>query len=121
MNLYIDARALQMPKWQGQQFYVYRILEQMTSLGTEHTFHLHFTRCETVKCEIVELFGFPAERIIVAPCAVDRPDPDAPDARPVLLPEGAPFFLMVNPGAANKNWQDALAAFALYTERHPEE
>lgn len=42
MNLYVDARALQKPHWRGEQFYVHRLLQEMTELGGEHAFHLHF-------------------------------------------------------------------------------
>jgi glycosyltransferase involved in cell wall biosynthesis len=81
-------------------------------------FELVFTVSETVKRELIDLFAVPAERIVVGHNAVDAPHDDEPDARPPAVPDGAPFFLMVNPGRAHKNWQVVLAAFADYIRRH---
>lgn len=75
------------------------------------------TISETVKREIVELLDVDPIRIVVASCAVDRPAPDAPADRPSTVPAGADFVLMVNPGGANKNWQDALEGFARFAGR----
>lgn len=83
-----------------------------------HSFRLIVTISETVKREIVELFAVDPERIVVAPCAVDRPACEAPPQRPVALDDGATFLLMVNPGGANKNWQDALDAYARFARVH---
>lgn len=77
-------------------------------------FQLIVTISETVKREIVELLDVDPDRIVVASCAVDRPDREAPAERPPAVPAGADFLLMVNPGGANKNWQDALAGFARF-------
>lgn len=77
-------------------------------------FDLIVTISETVKQEIVELLDVDADRIVVASCAVDRPDPEASAERPAAVPQGASFVLMVNPGGANKNWRDALAGFARF-------
>lgn len=77
-------------------------------------FDLIVTISDTVKGEIVGLLDVDPDRIVVAPCAVDRPDPEAPAERPAAVPRDASFMLMVNPGGANKNWQDALAGFARF-------
>jgi glycosyltransferase involved in cell wall biosynthesis len=42
MNIYIDARALQKPDWQGEQVYVHSLLTAMAHAAPEHHFHLHF-------------------------------------------------------------------------------
>jgi glycosyltransferase involved in cell wall biosynthesis len=42
MNLYLDARALQKPYWQGEQFYISRMIREMIRLENRDTFHLHF-------------------------------------------------------------------------------
>lgn len=220
MDLYFDARALQRPGWQGQQFYVYHILSALIAQAEEHRLHLHFgwddwdpridllcgppqvdirrhpgrvrshlalpfeilrtrsrvhyrmynedapmhvpmpcpvvinvldngrhlmphyygisdvdalqrrtrryihefaaivTISQTVKTEIRELFGVPEEKIVVAPCAVESPEPTLLPVRPERLPAGRPFFLMMNPGNAHKNWQDTLTAFARYIRRN---
>ncbi len=70
---------------------------------------LVFAISETGRQEIAECFGVPLDRIVVAPCSVSAPDvpPSAPDG----LVGDAPFFLMVNPGRRNKNWEIVLAAF----------
>ena len=78
-----------------------------------------FTLSETVKAEMVDLFSVRPEQVVVAPCAVDRPDMTVQGERPKALAAGRPFFLMVNMGRAYKNWQDVVAAFALYLEAHP--
>ncbi len=77
-------------------------------------FDLIITISQTVKSEIVELFAVDPQRIVVAPCAVDPPAGAAPGERPPALAAERPFVLMVNPGGANKNWQDALAGFARF-------
>lgn len=219
MNLYVDARVLQKPHWRGEQLYVHRLLREMTKIGDEHRFHLHFgwegwdpridallagrnvhrhehrgrarshaslplaivrsrsrvyfrmynedaamrvpiprpvavlihdngrhllpreygvvdapalrratrrhirsfelivTVSETVKGEIVDLFDLAPERIVVAPNAVDPPDLAAPAERPPAVAQDAGLILMVNPGGANKNWQDALAGYARFAAR----
>ena len=60
-----------------------------------------------------------ADRILVAPCAVDPIDPQAPEERPSDLPKGRPFLLMVGPGGANKNALGALEGFARYLADYP--
>lgn len=220
MNISIDASILLYPNWSGVQFYTYHILDEMTRLKPNATFHLHcdsaaseprleeivrrsnvvrhnrigglryhgllpwdtlrlhsrayysfsmrlrsrlpcpgaiaFYDCgehvlpehyniadpeahrrqagrglralplivtisEAVKAELVSLFDVRPERIVVAPPAADRPDPDAPDEKPAMIANSVPFFLMVNPGRSYKNWRDALAAFAFYVAAHPAE
>lgn len=83
------------------------------------SFDLIVTISETVKGEIVGLFDADPDRIVVAPCAVEPLVPGAPVQRPPVVPEGAEFALMVNPGGANKNWQDALAGFARFARGRP--
>jgi glycosyltransferase involved in cell wall biosynthesis len=72
---------------------------------------LVFAISETGRQEIAECFGVPLDRIVVAPCSVSAPDV-APTV-PAGLVGDAPFFLMVNPGRRNKNWEVVLAAFHL--------
>lgn len=80
------------------------------------------TGTETVKHEIADFFKIPLERIILAPESVEHHPHDGVSTRPKSLPEGDyPIFLMVNPGEVRKNWQDVLAAFALYIRQHPNE
>ncbi len=79
------------------------------------------TGAETVKREIMSVFGLAAERVVVASEAAEHQDPKQPGRRPQKLPESARFFLMVNPGEVRKNWQDALAGFAHYLRAHPED
>lgn len=79
------------------------------------------TVSETVKAEIIRLFDVPPERVVVAPNAAERPDPNAPDEKPKGLPDNASFFLMVNPGRSYKNWADALSGFSSYLVAHPGE
>ncbi len=78
--------------------------------------NLLFTVSESVKKEVVALFDFEAERVIVAPnAAVPREvTPRKPDGF-----VDAPFFLMVNPGRPNKNWVNALEGFAIFVSRNP--
>lgn len=82
---------------------------------------LIITISETVKQEIVELFGVNPDTIVVAPCAVPMPDPANMGIRPGALPTGRPYFLMVNPGRAYKNWQDAIAGFGAYVLANPDD
>lgn len=42
MNIYIDARALQKPHWQGEQVYVHSLIQSMAQIGKDHQLHLHF-------------------------------------------------------------------------------
>jgi glycosyltransferase involved in cell wall biosynthesis len=79
------------------------------------------TGAETIKAEIVETFGLPPDRIVVASESTDHHPPDAPSKRPSALPDGATYFVMVNPGEVRKNWQDVLDGFALYLRERPED
>ncbi len=72
------------------------------------------TISETVKSEIVDLFGVDPDKIVVAPCAVERPVPGYEGDRPAALAQDTPFFLMFNPGRGTKNWEDVIAAFGIY-------
>ncbi len=42
MNLSIDASLLTASNWSGVHFYSYHILNEMTDIGRENVFHLHF-------------------------------------------------------------------------------
>lgn len=84
------------------------------------SFDLIITISHTVKGEIVGLFGVDPDRIVVAPCAVDPPAATAPAEQPPALAAETPFVLMVNPGGANKNWQDALTGFARFARARGE-
>ena len=217
MNFYVDARALQLVHWRGQQFYIFRILDEMIKNGLDHTFHLHFGRdawnpqidsllqysnvvrhihsgkywshasipiemfrtnskiyyrmynedvplytplpgravalihdngkhmhpeCYgvtdasevrkriarrihdfagiiTVSCqiknELIDLFKIDPDKIVVAPNAVNLENKASVCLqRPIALKNDAPFFLVVNPGGANKNWEQTLKGFELY-------
>lgn len=106
------------------------LLPQYYSFVTDHTqrvqafrrhlraFDLLITISETVKGELIDLFNFRPEQIVVAPCAIDLPAPDSVACKPDALPKDKPFFLMVNPGRGNKNWEDVLAAFSIYIDTH---
>jgi glycosyltransferase involved in cell wall biosynthesis len=59
--------------------------------------------------------------VVVASESTDQHPPDAPRSRPAGLPEGVPYFLMVNPGEKRKNWQDVIDGFARYIQERPED
>lgn len=86
-----------------------------------HQFGAIITISEAVKAEIIDLFGIPAEKIVIAPCAVEAPDPNLQAVRPANLPPNRPYFLMINPGNAHKNWRDTLKAFAVYIADNPDD
>ncbi|HWE03306.1 MAG TPA: glycosyltransferase family 1 protein [Tepidisphaeraceae bacterium] len=77
------------------------------------------TVSQTVKEEIIKLFKLSPHRIVVASNGLQTSDPAAPAVRPNMLPSGAVFFLLVNPGGAHKNWRQALQGFAAFANRRP--
>ena len=79
------------------------------------------TISDSVKKDIADIFSFDPARIVVAPPGADRPQPGAPEQKPDALPDGTPFFLLVNSGRAYKNWEDALAAFAVFLDTNPDQ
>ena len=77
---------------------------------------LVFAVSHTTKRDIVETLHIPEERVVVAPNAavVDT----SAGNKPPGFPDG-PYFLMVNPGRAYKNWRTALHAFATVLALRP--
>jgi len=87
-----------------------------------HKFDAIVTISQAMKNELMDLFQLPSERISVAPCALTHFVGAAEEEiHPANLPANRAFFLVVNPGGTNKNWQQALAGFALYVEDHPDD
>jgi glycosyltransferase involved in cell wall biosynthesis len=72
------------------------------------------TVSETVKREILDFSGLSEDRVVVAPNAANIDENTNPASKPESLPEGARYFLMVNPSDLRKNWKLVLDGFELY-------
>jgi glycosyltransferase involved in cell wall biosynthesis len=84
-------------------------------LSQARRFDAIFTLTTAVQVELQELLGRAAPEVVVAPAAVSDSLRNACPQSPTLPFER--FVLVVNPGRAHKNWQDALAAVALLMTR----
>ncbi len=72
------------------------------------------TVSETVKKEILDFSGLPEDRVVVASNAASIDENTNAVSKPASLPEGARYFLMVNPSDLRKNWKQVLDGFEVY-------
>jgi glycosyltransferase involved in cell wall biosynthesis len=112
-----DAAALRHPEWYGRGYAAWqRALLPRLARGAGRV----ITVSEFSRCELIDVMGAPAERVVVVPNGVDErfsPDADAEAARAALGLGARPYVLAVGTRIARKNLASLERAARALAER----